>query len=587
MTKIVKNTKTNSYIFKGIPSSTGLAMGKVFLIRYDLGNNSQSNKSTSNTTKTKKLPKSKIESEVKRFNQIVDKVKLDLTNLIEKSQKEFKHITNIIESSLFILEDPYFLESINNQIVDGFNCEEAIIKEIEKQKQFFKKSKDFILREKASEFDEIKNLLLLTYKNINIDQDIPQDSIVISQSINPSQVVRLKEKQIKGVITELGGLGSHSSILCRSFEIPQVIGVNNICSKIKNNDEIIIDGFSGEIILNPNEEQIKIYQNKINELKLHKNTIGQLAKLKSTTLDGRDIPILSNIDLSEEIDKALVNGAEGFGLVRSESMMLMRDNIPNEDEQYEWYCQLAERAYPLKLTIRLFDFGSDKYTEGYAIKEENPALGLRGIRYLLARPHILQSQIRAILRASKNNNIQVMVPMVTQLEEFLEVKNKFKEISRELQDSEIDYDTMIKIGTMIETPSAALISDDLANYSDFFSIGTNDLVQYIMAADRGNQYVTNIYDFFQPAVIRSINQIVLNAHSKGKPVSICGDIASHLSATKLLAGLGIDELSVIPSALIETKMRIRNISVARAIELSDKVLTLQKSSQIRSLLGME
>ena len=570
MQKTKRNTKP--IIFKGIPSSSGIAMGKVFIIKYDVN--------TSNKNLNKKLPKAKIDLEIKRFDQTVKSVKNEFETLINKQTSEIKSIKNILESSLLILEDPFFHENILKEINQGYNCEVAIIREVEKQKSFFKKSKDFILREKATEFDEIKSLLISSYNNINLDKDIPSNSIVISQSINPTQVVKLKEKSIKGLITELGGLGSHSSILCRSFEIPQVVGVNNICTKIKNNDEIIIDGFSGEIILNPTNEQIKVCENKIAELTKHKSTIGKLAKLPSITNDGREIPLLSNIDLPGDIDSSLVNGAEGFGLVRSESMMLIRDKIPNEEEQYEWYNEISERAFPLNATIRLFDFGSDKYTEGLAITEDNPALGLRGIRYLLARPEILDTQIRAILRASKNSNIKIMVPMVSNLEEFLEVRSRVRAISHQLAAEDIDYDSMIKIGTMIETPAAAMISDDLAEVCDFFSIGTNDLIQYTMAADRNNQYVTNIYDFFQPAVIRTINHIITNAHSKGKKVSICGEIASHPAATELLIGLGVDELSVIPSGLVETKMRIRNINSANTIDLADYILVCKNAKLI-------
>lgn len=569
--KVKINTK--SIVFKGIPSSSGIAMGKVFVIKFEISNSSKIGK--------KKLHKSKIDIEIKRFNTTVETVKSEFETLISKQSSDIQSVKNILESSLLILEDPIFHENIINEINQGYNCEEAIIKEVEKQKSYFKKSKDFILREKAAEFDEIKSLLLSSYNNINLEQDIPINSVVITQSINPTQVVKLKEKNIKGLITELGGLGSHSSILCRSFEIPQVVGVNNICSKIKNNDDIIIDGFNGEIILNPTQEQVAIYENKINELKKHKSTIGKLAKLPSITSDGRELPLLSNIDLPTDIDNSLIYGAEGFGLVRSESMMLIRDTIPSEEEQYQWYNEISERAFPLNATIRLFDFGSDKYTEGLANVEENPALGLRGIRYLLAKPEILETQIRAILRASKNSNIKIMVPMVSNLEEFLEVKSRVRAISNQLAAEDIDYDSMIKLGTMIETPAAAMISDDLAEVCDFFSIGTNDLIQYTMAADRNNQYVTNIYDFFQPAVIRIINQIIINAHSKGKKVSICGEIASHPAATELLIGLGVDELSVIPSGLVETKMRIRNINSANTIDLADYILVCKSAKLIR------
>lgn len=565
--------KKDTIVFKGIPSSTGLSIAKAYVIKVDLKKG-----------KIKKLAKSKIQSEIARFYQVVAKVKQDLALIVENTQKGYTNIKNIIESSLIILEDSFFLENIEKLIVDGNGCEEAIVQEIEKSKQFFKRSQDYIFRGKSAELDEVRNLLVLTYRNVNIEEDIPNNSIIITQSVNPPQVVKLKDIGVKGIITELGGLGAHSSILCRSFEIPQVIGVNNICEKVSNGDLVIIDGFSGEIIINPSKELTYKYKKRINELKKYKSIIGQYAELPSTTIDGRDIPILANIDLPNEVEAAIVNGTEGVGLVRTESMMLERVTIPNEEEQFEWYSQIAERAFPLSVTFRLFDFGSDKYSEALAINEENPALGLRGVRYLLARPNILRTQIRAILRASKNNNVQVMVPMIAQLEEFLQIKEYFAEEISKLKDEEVDIDKLIKIGTMIETPSAVLIADDLAEVSDFFSIGTNDLIQYTMAADRGNQYVTEIYDFFQPAIIKSINNIVLSAHKKGCKVSICGDIASHPTAISLLIGLGVDSLSVLPAVLLETKMKIRKTSAAETVELAEKILNCSLTKEIRDIL---
>lgn len=607
--RILKNdniSKTNNIVklsntlkFKGIPSSSGIALGKYYLIdnKIDVKYNANLLKQTSQKTNLKSNANS-IQSECDYFYQILENVKSELQKLIEKQTDDKFKIKNILESTYLILDDPILKDSIIAEIKNGNNSIEAIVNVIELQKQFFKKSSDNIIREKVTELDEIKQLLITSAQSINIEKEIPEGAIVITKSVTTTDIIKLKDKNIKGLITEVGGIGSHSAILCRSYGIPQVIGVNNICDSIlnakdinaKNNtkslnsNNIIIDGFNGEIIINPTIISQKKYTKQINDIENRRKQLGDLVNLPPMTLDGREIKLKANIDNLEDAKLAIINGAQGVGLFRTESILLNSTKIPNEEEQFEIYNQIAESVFPNNVTIRLFDFGYDKYNEGFAYKEENPALGLRGIRYLLARPIILKNQITAILRASKLKNIKIMVPMVSSLDEILAVKKQISDISSKLANKGLDFDKKIALGTMIETPSAAMISDILADYCDFFSIGTNDLVQYVMAADRNNNYITESYDFFHPAVIRFIDMVISNAHQKNKKVSVCGEIASHLLATKLLIGLGVDELSVVPNSLLETKKRIREIKSTDTIEFAELIMKTKSKSEIKQHL---
>jgi len=608
--KIVK--LSNSLKFKGIPSSSGIALGQYYLIENKLDTNLDNNFQKNGTNKKEKNNLSQIQKECDYFDQILENVKTELQKLIEKQTNDKFKIKNILESTYLILDDPILRDSIITEIKNGHTSSEAIVMVIELQKQFFKKSSDNIIREKVAELDEIKQLLISSAQSINIEKEIPDGAIVITKSVTTTDIIKLKDKNIKGLITEVGGIGSHSAILCRSFQIPQVIGVNNICESIlkakitksngivvgadsKSNNKnrtpnpslsynIIIDGFNGEIIINPTVNSQKKYTKQINDIEKRRKKLGDLVTLPSMTLDGREIKLKANIDNLEDAKLAMINGADGVGLFRTESILLNSTKIPDEEEQFVIYNQIAESVFPNDITIRLFDFGYDKYNEGFAFKEDNPALGLRGIRYLLAKPIILKNQITAILRASKLRNIKIMVPMVSSLDEILTVKKHISDISSILTNRGLDHDKKIALGTMIETPSAAMISDILVDYCDFFSIGTNDLVQYVMAADRNNNYITESYDFFHPAVIRFIDLVIHNAHQKNKKVSVCGEIASHLLATKLLIGLGVDELSVVPNSLLETKKRIREIKSTDTIEFAELIMKTKSKSEIKQLL---
>ncbi len=414
-----------------------------------------------------------------------------------------------------------------------------------------------------------------------------RNRIVIAQSLTPTDLVNYRDVNVLAIVTEVGGIASHVSILSRTFDIPAVIGVKDVTQIITNDQTIIVDGFSGSIIYNPKKTAIANYITKRNEIIRHKESLGKLIKFPAETEDHKLISLRANIDRVEDMQNAVMVGADGSGLVRTESLIIALNHIPEEEEQYNWYREIAEIAYPATVTIRAFDIGSDKYTEGIPHHENNPALGFRGIRYLLSRKDLFKTQIKAVLKASVNKNIKFMLPMITNIREVELALDMIKECKNELTVEDFGFDKNMPVGIMIETPAAALLSESLAKMVDFFSIGTNDLTQYTLASDRTNELVSDVYDSFHPAVLDLIYHTVKSANKFNIPVGICGELASHSAATVLLIGMGITELSVVPSVILEMKDKIRKINYSKATKILDDAMKMNNSNDILSMLEKE
>lgn len=390
---------------------------------------------------------------------------------------------------------------------------------------------------------------------------------------------------IAGLITEVGGLTSHCSILARSYEIPAVIGVKDACSKIKTGDTIIINGYAGVVIVNPNNEATSHYNLKKIIEKEHQDRLGQIRNLPSETKDGRYIKIMSNVDTVRDIDNTVKMKSDGVGLVRTESLILGLNTFPDEEYQYAFYSQFADRAFPHTITFRAFDIGSDKFTSETNFREENPALGVRGIRFLLGREDVFKTQIRAILRASANKNVKFMLPMIINLPELKATLDLIEECKKELKAEGQMFDNRMPVGIMIETPAAAVISDVLAKYCNFFSIGTNDLTQYVLASDRNNEHLSSSYDTFHPAVLRLMKMTIDSAENAGIDLSICGEIAGRFDATKLLIGMGVKELSVSPSIQLQLKKNLRGMNYKSAKTFAKNVLKCETPEEVRELIS--
>lgn len=561
------------FVLKGIPSSAGIVLGKALVLQPE-----------TIITPTVKIPDEEISNELLKFEKAHANLVHQFMQSLHKVHSLGSNVIAILETNLLILTDPLLYDGIRSKIMDGFSVESAIVSEFDNQRKFFLNSSDAFLRERANEIDNIKRKLLSALKNQCLDYENAQDSIVVAQALTTSDIVNFKEAGILAIVTEVGGITSHASILARSLDIPAVIGVHNATDLIPNGEEIIVDGFAGIIVVKPKEDIRIVYLNKIEALEEHKRNLGALAKLPAETTDGRRIALLGNVNFLDDVRTGEINGADGYGLVRSENLVMELKGFPDEDTQYNWYREICERAYPKTVTIRVFDLGSDKYVEGLPIKEFNPALGLRGIRFLLSRQDIFETQLRALLRASVNKNLKIMLPMITSLHEVEFSRKILEKCKAELKNEGVLFDANIPFGVMIETPAAAVISDGLARAVDFFSIGTNDLTQYTLAADRNNELVSDIFDDFHPAVLRLIDYIIKSAHKNGITVSICGELAGHAAATELLIGMDVDELSVAPSLLLELKNRVRNLNYAEAKLIAQEILNSQDYYEVRTKL---
>jgi len=577
-TPIIKSVELNTdakaeKVLKGIPSSPGLSMGKAVIINPEI-----------ELLTNDKISSFDIPKEIDRLDFAINELTEEFTYLLNKVQLESKNISAVIEANIMILNDSFLIDSIKKRIKKGYSSESSVIQEFDSQKQFLLFSKDSILKERVVELDQIKERLIHVLRNKHISFIIGKNSIVIAQSLLPTDVVQFRESKIAGIITEVGGISAHSSILARSFDITEVIGVKDATSCIEDGSIVIIDGNTGIITINPTSatiENFKLLKSK--ELE-NRSRLTELISKPSTTIDGYKIHLMANVNFPEDLDKQILEGAEGIGLLRTENLVIESGHFPNEEEQFNWYERIVKLAFPKPVTFRAFDMGSDKYAEGMPKHESNPALGFRGIRFLLHRKDIFKSQILAVLRTSAKKNARFMIPMVSTVNEVLQTLELLEECKVILREDSVPFDENMPVGIMIETPASALQSSILAKYCNFFSIGTNDLTQYTLAADRTNELVSETFDSFHPAVIKLIKMTIDSAKANNITVAICGELGGHAASTALLIGLGIDELSVTPPTLLELKKRVRTLSYSDSKILTENVLKCNTYNEVRQLL---
>lgn len=526
----------------------------------------------------------------------LEEAKSNLLEAIEKSKKELRKIFNlaidklgekrasIFEAQIMILEDKYLLDIIFKRLEQEKRSPEYIVHdEITKYQNMLNSSVEDYLKERANDIGDIKNRIIKNLKNKQWKSRIQNDVIVVAESISPADTVLFTRVNVKGYITNFGGLTSHAAIIARSLNIPAVLGVHDATSKIQDNDLIILDGIHGRIIINPFEDQLKYYEQKINMLNELDNELTKLKDEKAITKDGIEISILANLDIEEELEFVNKNGAMGIGLLRTEQYFNVLENIPDEEFQIMHYKNVADTVNPYKVTIRTFDIGGDKFLP-YDVKEPNPMLGWRGIRFLLDHPQLLKTQIKSILLANVNSNIQFMIPMVSSLSEVLKTKKIIEECKEELRKENISFDEKMPFGIMIEVPSASLMIKEFSDYVDFFSVGTNDLIQYLLACDRGNEIVNQLYQEFHPAVLRALAFMVNEAKSVNKPISICGEMASDKLAIPFLIGIGFKSLSINAAAIPYTKRIIKNLSFESCQTLSQACLQMKDETEIIKLI---
>lgn len=567
--KLYKNSLNK---VSGIAAAPGIVIGQVYLF-------------TKEKLDINKGEITNVDEAIKNFNEALNKSKKELQKIFAMAREKMDDArASIFEAQMMILDDPILLQKIIYRIEKELRQPEYIVHdEISKYQELMVLSNESYMKDRAHDIDDIKNRIIRNLQKKRLQSKIKHDVIVVSDSLTPADALLLSRNNVKGFVTDHGGITSHAAIVSRSLNIPAVVGTHNATETLKDDQTIIVDGFHGYIIFDPSEEQINFFSQKISRLLKLQEELIDLKELPAETLDGKEIKLMANVDVSGEIDLVVTTGANGIGLYRTEQILDELGEFPTEDEQADIYSKLASRIYPETLIIRTFDIGGDKF-KFLDFVEPNPFLGLRGIRLLLENLSLFKTQLRAILRASKNKNIQVMLPMISTIEEIWRSKEIIAECKKELKAAKIHFDNHIKVGIMIEVPSAAVMSKEFSEEVDFLSIGTNDLIQYLMAVDRGNDLVSNLYQEFNPVVIRTLQHIVKEAKKNHKSVSVCGEMAADTLAIPLLIGLGLDSLSISPSTILYAKRIIRSCDYKKAKELAEECLTLRTQEEIISKL---
>ncbi|MBI2118073.1 MAG: phosphoenolpyruvate--protein phosphotransferase [Elusimicrobia bacterium] len=565
----------DSKLFHGIAASPGIGVGKIFLLEKE-----------ELIIVKKEIKKEDLKKEVLRFEKALNNTKKEMAENKEEMLKLLgKTHARLADAYLLILEDPILTTDIEKQILkERINAEFAIERALEKVMHAFETMEDDYFRERMNDIVEVSQKIIrhLLGKKRKGLAEMTEESIVVAHNLLPSDTIALKTDLIKGFAIDVGGKTSHTALLAQSLEIPAVVGLKEITSNTEAGQKMIVDGNQGIVIIEPNPTAIKNYRR---EKEIQNKEIQELIKLRdlpAQTLDGKRIELSANIETADDIKNVLYYGSEGIGLFRTEYLFLNRSDLPSEEEQVEHYARVAKQMMPYQTLFRTLDIGGDKLTsfiDGYA-QESNPFLGLRALRFCLKYPEIFKTQLRAILRASKEGNVRVMFPMVSGLDEFMQGKAILESIKEELIKEKKLMDPKIEVGVMIEVPSAAIIADLLAQKADFLSIGTNDLIQYTLAVDRVNENVASLYDPRHLSILRLIKTIVDAAHNYGKWVGICGEMASDIHFTKLLLGLGLDEFSVVPAFIPRLKKIIRSTDLKDAKKLVDEEMT----SATRNLL---
>lgn len=562
-------------MLRGIPASPGISIGKAFVY----GNQ--------NTSVIKiKVGDAALEKE--RFLSAVNSAKEQIVKIKEAANiKMGSEKAAIFEAHLFMLEDPEFISYVETQIDDeGINAEYAVKSAVDSFVSMFEAMDSEYFRERAADIKDVGTRVVNILSGVENSSlsEIEEKCIVVAGDLTPSDTAQMNKDKILGFVTDAGGRTSHSAIMATALEIPAVVGLKNVTGVVKPGEMLIVDGYEGIVIINPDEAILEKYKDKMGEILREKEGLAHLKDEEARTLDGVRIEVAGNIGAPDEAGNVIKNGGEGVGLFRTEFLFMDRDSMPSEDEQFEAYREVLEKMNGRPVIIRTLDIGGDKKLSYLEIDGEmNPFLGYRAIRLCLDRVDIFKAQLRALFRASVYGNLKIMFPMISSLQELKKTMSIVDEVKGELAGEGIEYKD-IGIGIMVEVPSAAVISDVLAREVDFFSIGTNDLIQYTMAVDRMNERVAGFYDPCHPAVLRLIKLVIDNAHRDGKWVGICGEMAGDINIIPLLIGMGIDELSMSPAHILKAKKVIRYSNCSTLKKMADEALKFGSSYEIKKLI---
>ena len=560
-------------MISGILASPGIAFGKALLL--------QEEEIVLNKTP---IAADQIDNEIQRFFDARKKSSEQLEVIKEKARVTFgEEKEAIFEGHIMLLEDEELEEEIIALIKDKHSADYAIYSIIEEQAQTLESLDDEYLKERASDIRDIGSRFVKNALGINVINlsAINEQVILVANDLTPSETAQINLEFVLGFITDIGGRTSHTSIMARSLEIPAIVGTNNITSLVKNGDMLVLDAINNQVVINPTDDELNKFKAIRDADKAEQEELAKLKDLPAITLDGKQVEVCGNIGTVKDCAGVSRNGGEGVGLYRTEFLFMDRDSLPTEEEQYQAYKEVAEAMHGEPVIIRTMDIGGDKDLPYLDLpKEMNPFLGWRAIRISLDRPEILRDQFRAILRASAHGKVRIMFPMIISVEEVRTLKAAIETFKVELTAEGLAFDASIEIGVMVETPAAAAIAHHLAKEVSFFSIGTNDLTQYTLAVDRGNELISHLYNPLSPAVLTVIKQVIDASHAEGKWTGMCGELAGDELATLLLLGMGLDEFSMSAISIPRVKKVIRNANFADVKAMAEYALTLPTAAEI-------
>lgn len=568
-------------IYRGVGASPGIAIGRVTVTDRSRVSVQQ-----------EELQPEELKGEIGRFRDAVDQAREELVALKEQiaEQRGADHLY-VIDTHLLMLEDSMFQgETIGLIESERVNAEWALKKTIQKFRDYLGAIEDDYLRERASDIEIIGERILrkLVGKHHDSITEVPDMTLVVAHDLSPADVLQINKDKVIGFATDLGGKTSHSAILARALEIPAVVGLERITAEALDGESMIIDGSAGVVVVNPDEETFREYLRHKLHYEYIERELAKLRDLPAITTDGHRVSLKGNVEFHEEIPSLHGHGGDGIGLYRTEMLFFNRSELPDEEEQFKTYAAIVKEVAPKPVTIRTLDVGGDKFVPDLNLDDElNPALGLRAIRLSLRRPETFKPQLRAILRASALGKVRIFFPMISGISEVREARRLVEEAKQELRSEGIPFDERIEVGIMIEVPSAVIIADLLAAEVDFFSVGTNDLIQYTLAIDRTNEHLAALYEPLHPAVLRSLKMVVDAAHAAGIYACMCGEMAGEAQYLPVLLGLGFDELSMNSISIPRVKNILRRCSKSEAQELVRKALAFTTAAEVEDFLKRE
>ena len=555
--------------YEGIKASSGLAIGTVYLF----------NRQEVAIDKTK-ISENMVEEEKTKIKNALDSYLDELSDTNGANEAQL----NIANAHKELLQDPYFSDTIESKISNELkNSELALNETINEMVEIMSQIDDEYLKERASDYKDIGYQLMYKLKGIK-PKDlslIEPNSIVISKELTPSDTSNMNKDNVVGFATDLGGKTSHTSIIAQTLDMPALVGMKDISTKIEGGEKAIIDGNEGFIIIDPSDELISEYESKIKEQKEKKERLSLIKDKEAVTKDNRHVEVSANIGNIEDLKIAIENGCDGVGLFRTEFLYMENTHFPTEEEQFAVYKEATEMLGEKPLIIRTLDIGGDKGLDYFEFPvEDNPFLGYRAIRLCLDREDIFITQLKALIRASAFGNLKIMIPMVISVSEIKRSLELIEQIKEEFDKEGVAYNKDLDVGIMVETPASVFMADKLIKYVDFFSIGTNDLSQYTLAVDRGNEFISDLYSNYNPAVLRAIKHVIDTSHKAGKWTGMCGQFASDTFATELLLGLGLDEFSSASAKVAEIKDIIINSSFKECEDFSNRILDLEGPEEV-------